>query len=679
MINELYDLSGALKNARIQTQNWHRKYKPIPNIRSNAPCVRITVSDGKVVRISEVDAAYGQILRKYGSNQGSYPCMNLAPLYRITDETLKKELTDIRDHPERIDVSCISRMKTWCTENNWGRKFQGKYRTSMKNIPEELLSAAGYKPLQILLDETKPFINASHLHAELEKIAWEMLERREHTSLALTVLFYQGKMDESADDDYGSLSVAFDSTKLIDDGTPAVSEKFVLGLNQYLLDIEPDHRTKGEEDAVDAFGIPFQTIEEPMPNVKLAGGFDVTLRTMFKEQRCQTRYGKIENAGYPISPQIRKELQAALEWVGSSERKNTTWINTDKNEILFVYPLFLPDVPISYTAMFKRIGSKETTFSTQAKQFIQELQRTKGVGTDTHAKRIRIFVLRKIDKARTKVVYTKQTNPDELEKCSEEWALGCANLPMFPFGIPKAIYPLEVADILNRFWKQNGDIATDKFKPFSKYHGIEILMDTDLPVHSDLHRLSESAMTIGAFFGNLCANKDFRDPAWGKVKDMLALIGLFLYREHIRKDDYMESLPYIYGQLLKAADELHALYCNVVRNGDVPPQLVGSSLFQNAAEAPIRTMNLLSQRMMPYYSWAKSYRLKGIMEGGKESWRAGWLYSICEKTMGKLQNSWTAQTRFSDEEKAQLFIGYLAAFPKKEQNEENFEEESTHE
>lgn len=669
MINELYDLSEALKTAQIQTQNWHREYIPIPNISRDAPCVRITVSDGKVVRISEVDIAHSRILRKYGSNQGSYPCMNLASLYRVTDENIKKEITDIRVHPERIDISCISRMKTWCTENNWGKNFQRKYKTSMEKIPEELRSTAGYKPLQILIDETKPFVDASRLHTELERIAWEMLERRERTSLALTVLFYQGKTDKSVDNNYGTLSVAFDSKKLIDDGIPAVSEKFVLGLNQHLLDVESVLHAKSKEKAIDAFGIPFQTIHEPMPKVKLAGGFDVTLRTMYKDQRCLTRYGKIEDAGYPISLEMRKEIKAALEWVGCLDRKNITWMNTDKNEILFAYPLSQPDVPISYTAMFKRSGSGETAFSTQAKQFIQELRQAKEPGTDTHAKRIRIFVLRKVDKACTKVVYTKQTNPDELEKCSEEWTRGCANLPEFSFGIPDVIFPVDAADILNRFWKQDGEITTDKFKPFSKYHGIEILMDTDLPVHSDLHRLTESTMTIGAFCGILCANNDFRTAMWKNVKDMLAMLGLFLYREHIRKDDYMENLPYIYGQLLKAADELHALYCNVVRNGDVPPQLAGSGLFQNAAEAPLRTMNLLSQRIMPYYSWAKSYRLKGIVEVGKESWRAGWLYRVCEETMDKLQSCWTAHTRFSDEEKAQLFIGYLAAFPKKEQNE----------
>lgn len=678
MINELYDLSEALKNARVQTQNWHRKYKPIPNISVKAPCVRITVSDGKVARISEIDAAHGQFLRKYGSNQGSYPCMNLAALYRITDEAAKKELTDIREHPEHIDELCISRMKTWCEENNWGRKFQGKYRISMKNTPEEFLPASDFKPLQILIDETKPFINANYLHAELERTAWEMIDRRENTSVALTVLFYQGNEDKEPDDDCGSLSIAFESAKLIEEGIPAVSEKFVLGLNQHLLDAESEQRSKEKADSVDAFGTPFQTIEEPMPNVKLAGGFDVTLRTMFKEQHCQTRYGKIENAGYPISPHIRKELQAALEWVGSSERKNITWINTDKNEILFAYPLFLPEAPISYTAIFKR-SSSATAFSTQAQQFIHELKQTKEACTDSHAKRIRLFVLRKIDKARTKIVYTKQTDPYELEKCSEEWTRGCANLPAFPFGNPNAIYPLDAADILNRFWKQNGETATDKFAPVPKYHGVEILMDTDLSILGDMHRLSESAITIGAFFGNFCARKNMRDPAWEKAKDMLALIGLFLYRENIRKDDYMENTPYNYGQLLKAADELHALYCSVVRNGDIPPQLVGSSLFQNAAEAPVRTLNLLSQRIMPYYSWAKSYRLKGIMTDGKESWRAGWLYRICEKTMDKLQSTWTTQTRFNDEEKAQLFIGYLSAFPKKEQDEEYYEEESSNE
>lgn len=682
MINELYELSKALHNEEIKTQSWHRKYKPIPNIRSNAPCVCIKVSAGKVIGISSVDAELGKILRKYGSNQGSYPCMNLAPLYRITDDTEKKKIADLGNHPEKIDDACIAEMRSWCTEStyNWGKKFQGKYKISMENTPMELRCiATQYEPLNILLDETSFFATASDLHKELEKTAWELLERKDQTSLALSVLFYQGKKDKSAEDDYGSLSVAFDSVKLIENGTPAVSERFVCELNQCLLTANTAQHTESRVNSNDAFGIPFQAIEEPMPNVKLAGGFDVTLRTMFKEQHCQTRYGKIENASYPISPQMRMDLQAALEWAGSSEQKDATWINTDKNEVLFAYPSSLPKKPVSFTAIFKQNRDKSIAFSSQAKQFIQELKQTKEIGTDSNVKRITIFILRKIDKARTKVVYTRQTDPYELEKCSEAWTLGCANLPAFPFGAPRTLYPVDIADILNRFWKQTGEVATDKFKPFPQYHGIEILMDSELSVSAGLHRLSEGAMSIGAFFGTLSAKDTWSQPMQEKAKDMLALMGLFLYRGHIGKDTYMENLPYLYGQLLKAADELHVLYCNVVRNGEVPPQLVGSTLFQSAAEAPIRTLNVLRQRIMPYYAWAKSYRLKGITGIGKESWRAGWLYRICEQTADKLQNSWTPQTRFSDEEKAQLFIGYLAAFPKKEQSEKNSEEVSTNE
>lgn len=82
----------------------------------------------------------------------------------------------------------------------------------------------------------------------------------------------------------------------------------------------------------------------------------------------------------------------------------------------------------------------------------------------------------------------RKYQPIQLEKCSEEWTLGCANLPPFPFGTPKTLYPLDIADVLNRFWKQSGEVAMDKFKPVPQYHGIEILMDSKstTPFHTTL-------------------------------------------------------------------------------------------------------------------------------------------------------------------------------------------------
>ena len=212
-----------------------------------------------------------------------------------------------------------------------------------------------------------------------------------------------------AADDYGSLSVAFESPALIDMGTPAISAKFTVGLNEALLRADSFGDHSGSS-AIDAFGIPFEPIEEPMPEVKLAGGFDVKLRTMFKEQRCQTRYARIENASYPISPRMRKSLQTALNWLGSAEYKDITWINTDKSEILFAYPSQLPETKISFTRMFKCPEKRDKAFEEQAKQFLSELRQSHKVGTDSHADRIQLFILRKIDKARTKVIYTRQMN-----------------------------------------------------------------------------------------------------------------------------------------------------------------------------------------------------------------------------------------------------------------------------
>ena len=136
----------------------------------------------------------------------------------------------------------------------------------MEKTPMELhCIATQYEPLKILLDETNVFATASGLHKELERTAWEWLERKGQTSLALSVLFYQGKKDKSAEDDYGSLSVAFDSVKLIENGTPAVSERFVCELNQCLLTANTAQHTESRVNLNDAFGIPFQAIEEPMP------------------------------------------------------------------------------------------------------------------------------------------------------------------------------------------------------------------------------------------------------------------------------------------------------------------------------------------------------------------------------------------------------------------------------
>ena len=132
----------------------------------------------------------------------------------------------------------------------------------------------------------------------------------------------------------------------------------------------------------------------------------------------------------------------------------------------------------------------------------------------------------------------------------------------------------------------------------------------------------------------------------------------------------MKEIAYAYGQLLKVSDELHVLYCMVERKGDIPTQLVGGSLYMSVSSAHQRTMGVLGERMNPYLRWAKSYFYRDTVEKGVEPWRIGWLISLYERYAELLMPlaGENAEISFSDTEKAQLFLGFIAAFPRKNGN-----------
>ena len=696
MINELYEVARAMQKSHVLVDTYAQNYNEV----SYKEGICVCVADGHIRKISSISQEQKANIRNYtGTSNGGFPCVKLAPLYRIVDKNTIQMIKSVKRKPELLDAPTLSHLCGYAIpdNNNWDNSIAKKYENAQKLASkiQEKLSAHPCVPFEALWEEFRAIPNLSTFHDELTKTAIETLSSGIGVPLMLNLLFFciedcDGKKASNDEKKRGEISVLFDAERLYKLRAPVTSRKFTEELNEALLAAEQQKAENHITSAADAFGQSYYPREDVMPNIRIGAGFFVKVRTMNKDIPCQHKYKQEGSQTYPASNDSRLHLQQALSYISGIENEEKTWICIDSEEkrprdILFAYPLQLNKVPENFAKMFKRPQESDasSSFSGQAQKLIYELKKPHDVDETSNAGNIRIFILRRLNvdnnSGRTKVIYSRRTDANELEKCSEAWAYGCANLPAFPFGAPQVPYPLDAADILNRFWKQNGEIVTDKFKPFSKHHGLELLMEPNLPTASDLHRLTESAMNIGPLLGNLCAKRAFHHTILERTKDMPAMLGLLLNRRHIGKDRYMENLPYLYGQLLKAADELHALYCTVVRNGDIPPQLVGSSLFRSAAEAPTRTMQRLSQRLMPYYTWATSYRLQNVKAPGKESWRAGWLYGICEKIMGKLQENWTAQTRFSEEEKAQLFIGYLAAFPKKEQAEQNIEEDAVHE
>ncbi len=131
----------------------------------------------------------------------------------------------------------------------------------------------------------------------------------------------------------------------------------------------------------------------------------------------------------------------------------------------------------------------------------------------------------------------------------------------------------------------------------------------------------------------------------------------------------MKNTAFLFGQILKISDGLHALYCIVKRNGDIPPQLVGNSVFVSVTENPLQALALLGARMNPYLAWAKQMMFTKRESDDKEDKKSGlaiWYMKLFEDAMTKLAHQITPDIRFADIDKAQVFIGYLARLPKME-------------
>ena len=682
MINELNQLAEALQNTSISISAWHHRYRPISNIRDNAPCIQIILDGHHISRIVNVSAEKGVNIRRYGDNQGSFPAMNLTPLYRIADAEVKKEINALIDnHSAEVD---LEKIKSWCVSDNWTAKFQNKYRQNLISRPQELADKLkseniAFAPVTDLISAVEYFQDPSVMYCELQQIAFKMLEKRDGIKSALQILFFLPSQKDEESANTGKLSVVLDTEDLIDEGWSTVGPKFAKGLNQALIQAESAKQADQINEMLDAFGISYTPIDDTMPTVKLDAGFDVTLRTMFHGQPCQFRYGAIENGSYPISRKKRSDLSAALEWLSRKEREDKTWVRIGKSEAMFVYPSKLPDRLPSLTGSFQKPADEEAReglFEAMSKDFTEYLSKTKVLDPDCYPEWIQFFVLKKLDKARAKVVYSYNASPEEIIQRSDLWQKSADNLPQFRFGRPWVPFPLQVARIINQVRKLDGTILDAKYKKASDFHGMELFFGVPSQVlREDLRVLIKNSQPLAVFSG-LNLNRSIPQRMWviNDLQQVLALMGMLLYWTNHRKGDYMNEYPYLLGQMLKAADYLHELYCIKVRGNEDQksmPQLIGGSLYTSAADFPNQTLVQLMQRMKPYLNWARSNRsahLETTKKGGEkiEGPSAGYYLLIFTQIADKLLPVLKPDVRFSDTDKAKLFIGYLASFPKKE-------------
>jgi hypothetical protein len=692
MLNELCQLSYALKKAGVVPEEWHPQMKLLPKVSGKAPCFRISINSlGAIASIEPINSELASMLRKWEpSNGDSFPGFNIKALYRvILNDTAGKELKAWRDGKKPVDIDTL---KSWCLKETRNGDNKILAKNSLRKIPDTLLEKVGNIPdhlscLKNLIErlhsykteekEEDVYQNGCSFQAALENYLWNAITNGENVRVLLPLLIYEGNGEKKPKDDRGlNNSIFLDVPDWSE--YPVASQECTEWVNQRLVvdaRITLDYIDSNSSVSTDAFGNNIGGGKEKLPKVKLPIIADVSLRAMNSESSCQYRYGTIDADSFPIGQESRKQAKGALEWLGDELREGETWGRADTKELIFAYPSILPTVSLKLASCFgaKKADDTEDRFANAAMNVIKSLQ---GISKDLNALELRVFSLKKMDKARTKVVFYRNYSAQRLVEAARDWEIGCTNIPSINIKTwgeekgkidiiqPLVPFPLQIGKCVNRVWKQDG--TTECEAPvIAQTKGIELLLDQQparfVPyLMSVLLRNSQGLfLSLGNMNhkGEVVSFKNYND-----IHKKLApsILGLLLFKLGIRKEEYMSNAPFLVGQMLKLADELHALYCKEVRDDKMPPQLIGNTLMTAALDAPTQALAQLALRLKPYYGWARTHQ-------GNSGALAGYFIGLYGDVAFRL-SKYELPIRFNDAERAQVLLGYLAANPKKEKN-----------
>ena len=116
----------------------------------------------------------------------------------------------------------------------------------------------------------------------------------------------------------------------------------------------------------------------------------------------------------------------------------------------------------------------------------------------------------------------------------------------------------------------------------------------------------------------------------------------------------MDSPAFLVGRLMSLTDPLHLKYCEHVRHGSIPSQLIGNALMATALEEPVKALSLLGQRILPYQAWAKRLQGEG-QDIGLVKYFLSQIGEVCENL-----KDMELPPQCSEVDKAQMLLGYLA-------------------
>jgi hypothetical protein len=403
-------------------------------------------------------------------------------------------------------------------------------------------------------------------------------------------------------------------------------------------------------------------------------------------------YGRFGHDAFPVGKLLIGDMKSAIDELVVDSRKNVTWCTVPGErrktvDLLIAYVEGAPDAAAT-TLLADAAGDSHgdageldpvAVYERRTERLIAAI---KGKASEDFRKTpVQVCLLRKVDEGNRKALLHRHLTVGQLYERAEEWAQSQGNLPPWlslwhkkQRRRPHSLTPLIIPALTRRQFIRGGTRATEAIGlPAAEVFGLFLQEgDTRRRARRFLHVVLKRHHQLleATAHGKHGARASGLDT--GTALRVLTLLAILLNALGRRGGSWMKDVAFRLGQLLSIADVVHAGYCADVRQGQVPPTLLGNAVFTTAQANPAKSLAALARRWKPYAAWAKraSAADSATLRASKnpEERDRGWAiwHAIRQhrraSEIGAALHGQLPQTA-DDVFRAELILGYIAGLP----------------
>jgi len=731
-LNESWRAFKALETAEILLNLPHPLVKPLPNSEKNLLRVRLN-NLGQVISVEDI--AFEErsgIKRIVQTSDGSFPVIKVnAP---FLDLPVKSPIWSDLAKRGSDKIGLLNSARTEATARTWAQAGW-KWNNSLEKAERIVDIFAGELQAEPIVEIAKRFQKAlQHDHMFISAVCNTTLEQLrkgtlQNLNVALELLVGKGKDNRGKDKKVSVLLVLE-----LDKDTTVYHDQVWRSIAASLpTNLSATERCHKHYATVSAFSAECDLLEEPFPQIKLPvlnAYFPLlSMASDSDKAKCNKRYGLTEYTICPVTSTQSRRMAGALEWL-LSRKEGTTWRGVangrfemdtrthKKREDKDLLIVFVDEKPQLDTKTASYFGSGNEIIEAQFEVDAQSVCDALDAVVQEHPKsRLNLFLIRKASDGQAQIALSESPLVKDVLEAAKGWQTAVrANVPDVTLYLqpgktfdkkeipevrdarPLAPYPDQVVRLLSYQWVRDGsspkgkDGKPQKAKQPIIGPGLGDVLALMLRMEGKwepaaINMLSLLIRRVGSLLIGLFGAKhtfgprlsqgkhepffDYPRPSREVALRTVAVLGVLLDALNSRKEDYVKEAPYQVGQILALADTLHKDYCTVVRRGQMPNSLIGTSLVRRALDNPAGALADLGERIIEYVRWAKVVQISNdwpqddqkriaVNEARKKLRQYGPLAATLD--------SGNLPTECNDVMKAQLLLGFLANPPEENQD-----------